>query len=364
MLEQISKKAGDRIKNTVYRIQGRTRRTLHRSMIRFLTQETVTSHRKKYPIDVVYTWVNGHDTIRQQAVQYHLTHDKQAQPRNQDATTANRYTDREELKYSIRSLARFAPWIRKIYIITGLNQRPEWLREHPDVVIVPDSSIFPDKKHLPTFNSQAIECHLDRIENLSEYFIYMNDDMFLGNEISPLDLVWTDGVILGGLAPPSRVSPRGIPEESELGFLSAWKNNNMLLDSVFGEKQRVFPNHQLTMLSKNIFGDTRRMFPSAFERTSVCRFRSVNNINPVGVAFYVGLYTGRIKITNHLINHYIPFKDDNKKNSNMFKRLMNRRPHLFCINDVTTEKGATPEIDSALKQLLETYFPVKSPYEV
>ena len=360
----MAKTAGGGIKNLIYKIRGRCRRAIHRYRIRCLIQETIKSYQERYPIDVVYTWVNGNDAARQQAFQYHLTQDKQVQPRNRDATVRNRSVDREELRYSLRSLACFAPWVRHIYIITGFNQRPEWLRDHPDITIVPQSSIFPDENHLPTFNSQAIECHLDRIEGLSDFFIYMNDDTFFGNEISSFDLVWGDGVMLGGTAVPSWVTPRGIPEENETAFISAWKNNNMLLDSVFGEKKRTMPNHQLTMLSKDVFRDTRRMFPSAFERTSICRFRSVNNINPVGVAFYVGLYTGRLKITNHLTTQFIILGDDNQNNQNKFKRLMNRRPHLFCINDDTTMEGATPEIDQSLRQLLETYLPVKSPYEV
>ncbi len=364
MLAHIYKTADESIKTLIYRIRGRSRRTIHRYLIRRLKQEAIKSHRERYPIDVVYTWANGNDTRRQQAFQYHLTRDKQVQPRNRDATTGNRSIDREELKYSLRSLACFAPWIRNIYIITGFNQRPGWLRDHPDIVIVPEHSIFPDKEHLPTFNSQAVECHLDRIEGLSEYFIYMNDDMFLGNAISPLDLIWSDGIILGGLGDPSGATAEGISDKNELGFYSAWKNNNMLLDSVFGEGKRILPNHQLTMLSKDIFRDTRRMFPSAFERTSICRFRSVNNINPVGVAFYVGLYTNRLETTNHLKIQFIKLDDDNQINLDNFKRLINRRPHLFCINDDTTGEGATPEIDHSLRQLLETYFPEKSPYEV
>ena len=364
MLSNAINTVNGQIKNVVYRIRGQGRRTVHHYRIRSLKKETVKSHRERYPVDVVYAWTDGNDSARQKAFQYHLNRENPGQPRNLDATTGNRSIDREELKYSIRSLACFAPWVRRIYIITGFDQRPGWLKDHRDVVIVPESSIFPDKTHLPTFNSQAIECHMDRIEGLSEYFIYMNDDMFLGNGISLLDLVWTDGVILGGLSAPSWLSARGIPDKNEFGFYSAWKNNNMLLDSVFGEKERTLPNHQLTMLSKQIFQDARLMFPSAFKRTSTCRLRSVNNINPAGVAFYVGLHTGRLKTTNHLKSRFLQLCDDRQANEKMFQMLMNRRPHLFCLNDDTTAEGPTPEIDQSVRLFLESYFPEKSPYEV
>jgi len=43
----------------------------------------------------------------------------------------------------------------------------------------PTRDIFLWPEHLPTYNSRAIECHLHRIEGLSERFIYLNDDILL-----------------------------------------------------------------------------------------------------------------------------------------------------------------------------------------
>ena len=40
-----------------------------------------------------------------------------------NAMSDNRYRDSEELRYSLRSLVKFAPWIRKIFIVTD-NQIP------------------------------------------------------------------------------------------------------------------------------------------------------------------------------------------------------------------------------------------------
>jgi UDP-N-acetylglucosamine-lysosomal-enzyme len=95
----------------------------------------------------------------------------------------NRYRDSEELRYSLRSLVRFAPWIRHIYLVTD-NQIPYWLDlSHPRLTVVPHSDIFPNKSHLPVFSSPAIEAHIHRIPGLSQRFIYFNDDVMLGNII-------------------------------------------------------------------------------------------------------------------------------------------------------------------------------------
>ena len=54
-----------------------------------------------------------------------------------------RVTDHNELRYSLRSVEKFAPWIRHIYIVTS-KQTPEWLNlNHPKIIIVDHSEIIP-----------------------------------------------------------------------------------------------------------------------------------------------------------------------------------------------------------------------------
>ena len=53
-----------------------------------------------------------------------------------DDISASRFEDNEELRYSLRSIERFAPWVRHIYIITN-GQIPYWLNlENPRITIV------------------------------------------------------------------------------------------------------------------------------------------------------------------------------------------------------------------------------------
>ncbi len=47
--------------------------------------------------------------------------------------------------------------------------------------------IFPNRSHLPTYSSPAIEAHLHRIPGLSQNFIYLNDDVMFGEEVWPED---------------------------------------------------------------------------------------------------------------------------------------------------------------------------------
>lgn len=197
------------------------------------------------PIDVVYTWVNGSDsrwlakkekwlkihlssnssnittttnttknitmnnadtiiidnntTITNNAYNnsnYNNTSNNSTNNDNdqEDVGSANRYRDSEELRYSLRSLVKNAPWIRRIFIVTD-NQIPYWLNlEHERVSVISHEEIFLNKSHLPVFSSPAIEANIHRIPGLSKQFIYFNDDVFLGSQTHPEDFVSLQGV--------------------------------------------------------------------------------------------------------------------------------------------------------------------------
>lgn len=115
-----------------------------------------------------------------------------SKPKESDDVSRSRFVDNGELRYSLRSVERYAPWVRNIYIVTN-GQVPNWLNvNHPRIHIIRHEDIFLDKSHLPTFSSPAIESHLHRIPGLSKKFIYLNDDVMFGNEIWPDDF-YTQG---------------------------------------------------------------------------------------------------------------------------------------------------------------------------
>ena len=68
----------------------------------------------------------------------------------------------QELRYSMRSLVKYAPWVRKIFLVTN-GQIPYWLNlDHPRIKLITHEEIFPNKSHLPTFSSPAIEANIHR----------------------------------------------------------------------------------------------------------------------------------------------------------------------------------------------------------
>ena len=93
------------------------------------------------------------------------------------------YRDYGTLRFSLRSIEKFAPWVRMIHIVTN-GQVPSWfVKENGGkAVIVTHRQIFENVSDLPTFNSNSIEVNLRNIPGLADCFIYLNDDFFLGRE--------------------------------------------------------------------------------------------------------------------------------------------------------------------------------------
>uniref|UniRef100_A0A8C9TWP1 N-acetylglucosamine-1-phosphotransferase subunits alpha/beta n=1 Tax=Scleropages formosus TaxID=113540 RepID=A0A8C9TWP1_SCLFO len=110
-----------------------------------------------------------------------------SQSKQDEDISASRFEDNEELRYSLRSVERHAPWVRHIFIVTN-GQIPSWLNlDNPRVTVVTHQDIFRNISHLPTFSSPAIETHIHRIPGLSRKFIYLNDDVMFGKDVWPDD---------------------------------------------------------------------------------------------------------------------------------------------------------------------------------
>lgn len=131
-------------------------------------------------IDFIITWVDGNReewrALKSKYIESLSTEDKR---RNAQA----RYREMGLLRYWFRGVEKFAPWVNRIHFVT-CGQIPTWLNtEHPKIHLVNHTDYMPNE-FLPTFNSNAIELGMHRINGLSERFVYFNDDVFL---IAPVE---------------------------------------------------------------------------------------------------------------------------------------------------------------------------------
>jgi hypothetical protein len=75
----------------------------------------------KFPIDAVITWVDGNES-RHKAKRMRYGNDRIFQ--TEDIAGSTRYASVGEIFYCVASINRYAPWIRRIYIVTD-NQDPK-----------------------------------------------------------------------------------------------------------------------------------------------------------------------------------------------------------------------------------------------
>lgn len=152
-------------------------------------------------IDAVITWVNGADPAhRAKRMKYCPSDALKAEDKAGDT----RYADYGEIFWCIASINRFAPWIRRIFIVTD-EQDPcldDFIKESfPErsipMEIVDHKVIFRGyEEYLPTFNSISLETMTWRIPGLSDCFIEFNDDLMLLKPVSPEDFFTHDGKVI------------------------------------------------------------------------------------------------------------------------------------------------------------------------
>jgi hypothetical protein len=152
--------------------------------------QRITLPRPDFPVDAVYTWVNGADPAH---VAKRARYLPPGGPEHPVSSGRHLFRDNRELLFSLRSLEENAPWVRRVHLVTD-NQIPDWLNSaSPRLALVDHSQIIP-AEFLPTFNSHVIEAYLHRIPGLAEHYIYFNDDFFLTAQTNPEDFFTPNGL--------------------------------------------------------------------------------------------------------------------------------------------------------------------------
>lgn len=145
-------------------------------------------------IDAVITWVDGSEPNYQRKLKEHLSNNDRIK---------RQYLQANEINLCVASIVKYAPFIRKIFIVTD-KQSPnldsvKHIVSKEKIEIVDHEEIFRDNiEFLPTFNIRSIDALLFKIKDLSEKFIYFNDDMFLVKKTNPEDWFVGDKAVLTG----------------------------------------------------------------------------------------------------------------------------------------------------------------------
>ena len=101
--------------------------------------------------------------------------------------------DNEELRYSVRSILQYIPWVRKIFIIMP-NKKVRYFKP---IEKIKDRIVYVNDKDFLGYDSAnifAFSFSLYKMEkfNISKNFIYMEDDYFIGKPLKKSDFFYYD----------------------------------------------------------------------------------------------------------------------------------------------------------------------------
>lgn len=152
-------------------------------------------------IDAVISWVDGNDPIYQKKLQHFCRKNNINQTQAIEPTRINQVN---EIYYCLMLLKKNAPWLRNIYIVTN-QQTPRAIYDITDKnftkkIKIIDQNDLLQKENIttPIFNSLSIEWLIWKIPNLSENFIYLNDDFFIIRPLQAKDFFHNNKLLLRG----------------------------------------------------------------------------------------------------------------------------------------------------------------------
>ncbi|MCC3297385.1 stealth family protein [Arthrobacter sp. zg-Y916] len=310
----------------------------------------------RFDVDLVFSWVDGSSPEYRARRAALMENAVVGEGDDHEA----RYRQINELKYALRSVYMFAPWIRRIFIASD-SPRPDWLADHPSVTFVPAVEHFRDPSVLPTFNSQAVESQLQHIPGLSEHFLYSNDDMFFGRPVGP-DLFFSPGGITKFIEASTRIG-LGANDPERSGFENAARVNRRLLWERFGRVTTRHLEHTAAPLRKSVLVEMEAVFPEEFAATAASRFRAKDNISVTNSLYhYYALLTGRAVTQETAKVKYVDTTSYRGLKS-MDHLLAKRNKDLFCLNDGSFPEVSAEERTDRVTDFLEKYFPIKAPWE-
>lgn len=313
------------------------------------------SNKSLFDIDLVYLWVDGSDSAwrAKKAALSNLRVD--------DATDgAGRYADNDELRYSLRSVALYAPWIRNIFIVTD-NQTPCWLdTSNPKVHIIDHKDILPAEA-LPTFNSTVIEHALHRIPGLAEHFLYANDDMFFNRPVSTEDFFTADGrpIVRFNRRPLRRFTL--MFKEKILGkplsnYNRTIQNAARLVKQRYGRYIGHKTHHNIDAYRRSDYEHTFMTFRDDIDAVLTNHLRSDNDIQR-NLYTYVPVAEGKAEV--RFVNQRTSLRL-HIDHPETFVKLAKYNPMLFCVND---SQYVTDDNRRATTAFLRELFPQPSPFE-
>ena len=338
-------------------------------------------------IDFVIPWVDGSDKEWLALKNKYKAAKTGEASQDPEANGDCRYRDNGFLKYWFRGVERFAPWVNRVFFVT-CGQKPDWLDEsNPKLRLVNHKDFIP-AEYLPTFQARTIELNFHRIPDLSEQFVFSDDDTFLLRPVKP-EFFFKKGlpVIPCDLGIPRWLSYSNIGRTiinncgvlkqnlnverlvwkhiwkfidiRSLGLARATKNlasitvNRTIIPGTFGH----LPSAQL----KSTFDEIWRKAPLVMDATSRTRFRSDDTVNQWLVSAW-NMVSGRFYPANEK-DRGMYFGLNAESLSQACDVIKRQLTPLLCLNDKVIEVSEMEKVIRGVSEAFDKLLPEKSSFE-
>ena len=337
------------------------------------------------PVDIVYLWVDGSDPKwrrRRVAAAAKLARSEQKRLALY-SNVEGRFRDNDELRYSLRAVARFFPEHGRIYVVTD-GQTPPWLKISPRLTVVDHRDLIPADR-LPTFDSGNIESYIHRIPGLSERFFYLNDDVFFGAPVRLGDwfypggtyAAWSDDPEISD--EPMRADATALENACRLSH--TWLNASLQphanppartvppsrihANSLYQPVFRTFAHSPRPMMRSRML-HLERIAPELFEKVRSTTFRMWDK--PTIVSDFVmrwALANQQARIREHSHLYVSAGTGEPQALGQVLDELAAAvgKVDFFCINDTTDDSLSHDPRLRQIRQALDGMFPLPSPFE-
>jgi hypothetical protein len=301
------------------------------------------------PIDAVITWVDGADPKHLAKRQALMAQSGRALHAN--GTNPHRWGSSDEVIYCLRSLANHAPWLRRIWLVTDgqvpdLSTIPDMTRAR--VTIIDHRQIFRGFEDcLPTFNSLSIESMVWRIPDLSDQFLYFNDDVFLTAPLDPSDVFHNGKPVLRGKWVDYSDLVDDAAKRDDPAFLNHYTQMTAALLAGFHPRRMWASAHVVHPLRRSVMAALWDRFAPAFRANIGHRFRDIGQFQPMALHNHACIRDGnwmaaQVKDYLHLRSGaVIDFPPEDVRA--FLRRSTLPEAKFLCVNDLPQVEAVLPD---------------------
>ena len=304
-------------------------------------------------IDIVIPFYNDSDKVWSEILYKHMLEEGSS---DRQVVGEERYRDWENFKYWFRGVEENCKWVNKVFLVVASEtQIPEWLdRTNPKLRIVLHKDYIPEEL-LPTFNIMTIEDYLCRIKDLSDNYVYCNDDYFFLNSVADERFFVDDLPVLSD----DKCEIRKLDSSGVDGTFYQTLNNGMDLQlKICSDKAHWYALDHLPVSHKKDFENEiiDKYYDEFIKANNTSKFRSRDNYsNHVFLCLYRDLKPFHIE--GHHNDCYVSVQKD--INFNNFKDY-----DMVCFNDTQLlNKEDFIDVKNRMLTFLESKFPNKSSFE-